>query len=287
MTRIRSVGIFGLGLIGGSLARDLSQRGVRVCAYDRDGASLRAALDAGVVSAPLDKSCADTADLDALVIALPVNAALELLSATADRLAGVPLISDVCSTKRTIVQAAQRLGLRQFVGAHPLAGDHRTGWAASRAGLFTGATVYFCPTDATPAAPLAMLQQLWAHTGAFAEIIDAEAHDRLVALTSHLPQAASTALARVLASAGIPRDRLGPGGRDMVRLARSPADTWTPIALDNARSLGAALAALEQELATMREALDRDDQAAVHGFFALRPPPPLAAHGGECQALTG
>lgn len=267
MTQIRSVGIVGLGLIGGSLARDLSLRGIRVCAYDRNAAALRAALDAGVASSLLDASCADAADLDAVVIALPVHAALEFLAAAADRLARVPLITDVCSTKSTIVQAAQRLGLEQFIGAHPLAGDHRAGWAASRSGLFAGATVYLCPTDATPAAPLAMLHQLWEHTGAIPEIIDAEAHDRLVAWTSHLPQAASTALARVLARSGIPLDRLGPGGRDMTRLAQSHADTWTPIALDNAKSLSTALAALERELAALRDALDHDDRAAVHGFF--------------------
>ncbi|MGH7448275.1 MAG: prephenate dehydrogenase dimerization domain-containing protein, partial [Longimicrobiales bacterium] len=102
------------------------------------------------------------------------------------------------------------------------------------------------------------------------ETIEAGEHDRLLAWTSHLPQAASTALARALGRAGVHLDRLGPGGRDMTRLAHSSADIWTPTALDNAASLSRALACLESELAALREALEREDGQAVREFFDLR-----------------
>ncbi|MGH7448899.1 MAG: prephenate dehydrogenase, partial [Longimicrobiales bacterium] len=224
MTAIRSVGIIGLGVIGGSLARDLAARGIRVLAYDLDPAALRAARDARVVSAPLDPVFANAGDVDAVVIALPLGAALAVLDGAGDRLARVPLVTDVCSTKRTMAAAAHRLGLTaRFVGSHPLAGDHRSGWEAARADLFRGATVYLCPAAETPAEPVAMLHALWELAGAVPETIDAAEHDRLLAWTSHLPQAASTALGRALARAGVQLDRLGPGGRDMTRLAHSSA----------------------------------------------------------------
>ena len=270
MTTVRSVGIIGIGLIGGSLARDLAARAIRVLAHDSDPATLRAALDAGVIHAPLDPAHVDTADLDAVVIATPVTAALELFASSADSLARVPLITDVCSTKRTIGETAHRLGLDRFIGAHPLAGDYRSGWPAARANLFRSATVYLCPTAATPAEPLAVLRALWESVGAVPEIIDAGDHDRLLAWTSHLPQAAATALARAIAGAGIDLDRLGPGGRDMTRLAHSSADVWTPIALDNAVPLSRALAQLESELGILRDALDRGDGDAVHRYFELK-----------------
>jgi prephenate dehydrogenase len=275
MTPVRSVGIVGLGLIGGSLARDLAARGVRVHAYDRDPATLRAALHAGVVAASLDASLENVADLDAVVLAVPVTAALDILERASARLARVPVVTDVCSTKQTIGHTAERVGLgKRFIGAHPLAGDHRSGWDASRIDLFRGATVYLCPGTDTAAGPVAALRELWQNLGAVPEIIDPAGHDRLLAWTSHLPQAAATALARALSATGIPPDSLGPGGRDMTRLAGSSPDVWTPIALDNSASLCGALNRLETELATLREALARADHDAVRRFFDLTGDPP-------------
>ncbi|MBR9989228.1 MAG: prephenate dehydrogenase/arogenate dehydrogenase family protein [Gemmatimonadetes bacterium] len=267
---IRSVGIVGLGLIGGSLARDLAARGVRVQAWDHDPAALHAAVDTGVVHSALDDSLTDVAGLDAVVIALPVTAAVDFIARNAVRLADVPLVTDVCSTKHTIVRQAARLGLAgRFIGAHPFAGDHRSGWQASRTGLFRDATIYMCPGDAVPVDLVGRLRGMWESVGAVPEIIDPVAHDRQLAWTSHLPQTTATALARALNGAGISRRLCGPGGRDMTRLADSSADIWTPIALDNAEPLCEAVAGLERELATFREALSRADEQAVRRFFEL------------------
>ncbi|NJD18999.1 MAG: prephenate dehydrogenase/arogenate dehydrogenase family protein, partial [Gemmatimonadetes bacterium] len=143
-----TVAILGLGLMGGSLARDLAGLGHRVLGWDRDPGSVRAALAQGCIhrgrgSRPDDFQGIEEADV--VVLALPVAASRETLPALAPRLRA-SLVTDVGSTKRHIVAAAQSLGLGdQFVGAHPLAGDHRSGWGASRSGLFRGATVFLCP----------------------------------------------------------------------------------------------------------------------------------------------
>lgn len=268
---VRSVGIIGLGLIGGSLARDLAARGLRVYAADRDSGSVGSAVDAQIVHAVLDDALATPTALDALVLAVPVSSALEIIEVHADQLRRIPLITDVCSTKDSISQAAVRAGLGDcFVGSHPLAGDHRSGWAFSRTDLFRDAPVYVCPTPGTPAGSIAGIRALWESVGATVELIDPAAHDRLLAWTSHLPQVTATALASALAGTGITLDRLGPGGRDMTRLAGSSPDVWVPIALDNAGHLAPAIAALELELGRLRDALEHSDAERIRDFFTIR-----------------
>jgi prephenate dehydrogenase len=313
------VGIVGLGLMGGSLARDLAALGAHVLGFDLDPETLEAAKASGVVHEALpgwgairqylgptgtvpDASALAAIPMDVLVLAVPVTAALPLLTSAAPHLGHVPLVTDVGSTKATITSAAGGLGLgERFVGSHPMAGSHLSGWGGSRVGLFQEARVYLCPAqvpageaeEGCPApvtgpeagegdagrAPhgtesrfsresLRRAQGLWAGVGARTELMDAAAHDRLLAWTSHLPQAASTALARALAGAGIRPQGLGPGGRDMTRLAASSPSLWTGIAVDNAEAMREGLAALEKELAKLREGLARGDGKAVHEFFS-------------------
>lgn len=275
MTGIHSVGIIGLGLIGGSLARDLTVRGVRVHATDANARSLRSALAEGVIENVLTPTLDRLAGLDMVILAAPVSAALELLRRPDAPLCAANIITDVCSTKQSIMKAAVDAGLSdRFVGGHPLAGDHRAGWSASRRDLFSGATVYLCEggeahEQEAHEEPVASVRRMWESVGATCELIHPREHDRTLAWSSHLPQAASTALARALDSVGISRDRLGPGGNDMTRLALSSPDMWTPIALDNAALLGPALAQMERELARLRDALARGDEDAVRRFFEL------------------
>lgn len=264
-----TVAILGLGLIGGSLARDLAARGVRVLGHDRDPSTLRAALAVGAIAAPLDEALDGIDEADAVILALPVDVAVARLDHVARRATRAALITDVGSTKRGIVARAEALGVAdRFVGAHPLAGDHRSGWAAARRGLFAGERVYLTPTAASTARPKAAAVSLWTACGALPEWIDAADHDRLLAWTSHLPQAAASALAGALERAGIARAELGAGGRDTTRLAGSSPDVWTPIVLENAELLAPALAALESTVARLRRAMVDGDAAAVRAIFS-------------------
>ena len=269
MDTIRSVGIVGLGLIGGSLARDLQGLGVRVHAQDTDPDSIADARARSIIDSVLDDSLEAAANLDVLVLAVPLDAAIAIMERAAHALLRVPLIIDTCSTKATIMAAAKRLGLAdRFVGAHPLAGDHRHGWIAARSGLFANAVAYICPHVNASSELVQRARLLWEHAGAVPQVIAAEEHDRLLAWTSHLPQVASTAVARALAGQGIGPEQLGPGGRDVTRLAASPADLWTTIALDNAGNLDIALSRMERELAGLRMALAARDAERVLAFFS-------------------
>lgn len=259
-----SVGIIGLGLIGGSLARDLAAAGWRVLGADQDPDTLRAATDDGVVSGAMEPQALATLDL--LVLALPVRAAahrLRELAAEVDPGSEL-VITDAGSTKRSILAAADASGVgTRFVGSHPMAGSHRSGWQAGQGDLFRQRTVWICPADASTGEAVERVEAMWRTVGAVPARIDAVDHDRLMARTSHLPQLAVTALATVLSRHGLPPDALGPGGRDTTRLAGSDPDMWTDIALDNRDEIAPALDALTEALTELTRAIRDGDAAAV------------------------
>ena len=150
-----------------------------------------------------------------------------------------------------------------------MAGDHRYGWDASRNGLFQEARVYLCaPRDASSDA-LTCASNLWRDLGAHPTLLPAEEHDRMLAWTSHLPHVLSAALALTLAGAGLDRQSLGPGGRDMTRIAGSSPEMWTAILRENAAEIEVALTAAEREIAAFRGALRHAgvDTAPVHSRF--------------------
>jgi len=254
--RVGRVGVVGLGLMGGSLARALATRGVHVIGYDRDRSSLDAAVAEGMVHEPLDDTLRGMERADVVVLATPVAATAALLTRLGDRLAGPSLIMDVASTKKRIVAAAEAAGLGpRYVGAHPLTGSHRSGWGASRASLFDEARVFLCPSPSTTPQTLKLAESFWRSLRAGVEVLDAEVHDEQMAWRSHLPQAVSTALALTLRQANVPRSALGPGGRDMTRLAGGDPDLWTGIAADNAPAILEALLAMEEQLRLFRDRL--------------------------------
>jgi prephenate dehydrogenase len=264
MTAFDSVAIIGLGLIGGSVARDLAALGIRVVAYDPDETRIASAIRANVVTTALHESLDGVGDVDIIVLATPVDEAIDILRRIAPHAARAKLITDVGSTKARIVETARAAGIGdRFVGAHPMAGDHRSGWEASRRGLFVDAPVYLCANRDVSADALRLAHTFWARLGSRPEEMAADEHDLKLAWTSHLPHMISASLALALARAGVDRGYLGPGGRDVTRLAGSSPEMWTAIALDNAPALEAAMEETEREIANLRAAIKRADREEV------------------------
>lgn len=263
-----NIGIIGLGLIGGSLARDLSNAGWRVAGSDADRASLAAAMDSGAVQAELAD---EPGELDLIVIAVPVRSALDVVRQIGERIpesAGT-VVTDVGSTKRSVIEAAVGAGLgRRFVGGHPMAGDDRSGWATARSGLFRGAPVWLCPAPGAKDFAVRRVERLWAVVGGRTERIDPAAHDRRMAFASHLPQVTASALAAAMDAAGVAPGDLGPGGRDTTRLAGSDPDLWSDIVLDNCDELRPAVAALIERLRALQRGMDSADRRAVRTWLA-------------------
>jgi prephenate dehydrogenase len=260
--------VIGLGLIGGSIARELASRGVRISGFDENRDALDAAVAAGVVNEALESSLQGTSDADIIIIAVPVDTAIGVLERIVPHAKTAALITDVGSTKSRIVAAAEHLGLgERFVGSHPIAGDHRSGWQASRLGLFKDSRVYLCPTSTSSPVAVDRARTLWRELGARDVVLSPSEHDRRVAWTSHLPHVVANAVALTLARAGVPRDDLGPGGRDVTRLSGSSPEMWAAILRENAGSIDDALASVEREIAAFRVAIARDDADALRRQF--------------------
>jgi prephenate dehydrogenase len=254
--------------MGGSLARDLTAHGETVWGFDTDRATVRDAHRSGMIARVVDRDLRALREAKIVVLAVPVDAAPTLLERASTHVQQADLITDVGSTKRRILQSATALGLAKcFVGSHPLAGDHRFGWFASRRGLFAGARVDLCrSTDTTPAA-WRLARALWSAVGASPVEHDASRHDAEMAFTSHLPQLLSLGLAGTLAVRGIARERLGTGGRDMTRMAASSVDMWGGILDENAESVLDALDLCLASLGALRGAVERHDRRALAEAF--------------------
>jgi prephenate dehydrogenase len=264
MTAPQTVAVLGLGMIGGSVARGLATQGINVVGYDINSSYLDDAVAEGVVSTRLSANLDELSGADSVVIAVYGDAAVEMLRLLEPHASRLKLVTDVGSTKRTIVAAAARTALSEcFVGAHPFAGDHRSGWRASRFDLFEKETVYVCPTASSTSESVIAAFALWSALGAKPVKMDAAEHDELLAWTSHLPHVVSTVLALALADAGIVHRQLGRGGRDVTRLAAGSPDVWTAITLDNAAAIDGALAAIERQCREFRELLKDRNRESV------------------------
>lgn len=248
------VGIVGLGLMGGSLARGLKALPAPpfIRALSEDPRDLEQGLEAGVIDEAPDDPKAFFEGLDLVVYCTPLEATLDLLTRHRGFLAPGTLITDVVSLKTPILEKIRALHLQStFVGCHPMAGGEGSGFSASRTGLFTDSKVWIV-ADGAPQDSVRRMQAFWASLGAEGAVVEASDHDAMMVWVSHLPQITANALALALGTAGFERHELGPGGKDMTRLAGSVAGMWQGLFRYAPPNLPEALEALESALGEIR-----------------------------------
>ena len=229
--RPHSLGILGLGAIGGSLARQAKAAGIpQVLGWSPEPAERVAAVKQGALDDAPHAAADVVRRVELLVLAAPPAANLDLLDRLAPRLASGCVVTDVGSVKRAIVSKAEAMGLgARFAGSHPLAGTERNGFDASRADLFQGAVVYVTPAKLGEGAAREVAHFWESVCGAHPVMLDADAHDAQLAVTSHLPQVVSSLLGLFLSRHLPSGASLGPGARDTTRLAGSEPGLWTEI----------------------------------------------------------
>lgn len=266
------IAIVGLGLMGGSLA--LAAREVWPSALVI-GVDDKNVLERAMVQHAIDVAADDLiviSEADLVVLAAPVEENISLLGRLDAFVPGPAVITDVGSTKRAIVAAARSLPPRfAFVGGHPLAGAARGGIDYARADLFKGRPWILTPDRDGAGQTVDRLFAFVSGVGAAPRSMDAEAHDRLLAFLSHLPQLTASALMRIVGEeAGDHGLSLaGRGLADTTRLASSPARIWREVCATNSDYIGDALDRLIQDLQTLRgdletgEAIDRIFEAAA------------------------
>jgi prephenate dehydrogenase len=201
--RVNRVVIAGVGLIGGSVGLALKRAGFhgRIIGLGRRWSSLKNAIDAGAVdSATLDYEEA-LSDTDLMLIGTPVDVIPAIAEEAIKHAQSGCIITDVGSTKGQLVAEIEKFMTDDiyFVGAHPMAGSHKTGVAASDPSLFEGSVCIVTPTESTDSEAVALVSELWRTIGARVETMSPQEHDFLIAAASHLPHAVACALVQVVA----------------------------------------------------------------------------------------
>lgn len=246
------MGIVGVGLLGASIGLGLRERGYRgrLVGVGRSSQSLARAQGRGAV----DEVSTDAAALekcDLIILATPISvferyleAISALPAASAAALAPPRVVTDVGSTKRSVVERGERLvtGPRCFVGSHPMAGSDRRGPEAASADLFDGKPVIVTPTAKTDPSACEAVERLWCLLGMRVLKLSPREHDRAVAWASHLPHAAAVMLVD-LARQHDALDVASTGFGDTTRIAAGDPAVWADIFLENADEVGKAFEA--------------------------------------------
>lgn len=267
------VTIIGLGLIGGSVARDLRRTGFskRITGVDTNSAHAQQAVALGLVDvmAPLATAVRDA---DLTILAIPVDAIVNLLPTVLDAIESTHTVVDLGSTKQSVVNCVQSHPQRlRFVAAHPMAGTENSGPAASVAGLFHDKTAILCDINASAPDAVRTVEAFFTY-GLEMRLVrmNAANHDLQAAYVSHLSHVVSYALA--LSALTKEQDGIftmaGGGFASTARLACSSANTWEPIFSQNRTPVLEAIDTFQMQLDKLRTAIATADTARIHALIS-------------------
>ncbi len=270
--------VVGLGLIGSSIARAARATGAarRVVGYDRDPAVRDRARRVAAFDQVADAPAEAAAGADLAILCVPVGAMAEAASAVAPHLAAGALVSDVGSVKEAVIEAvAPILSAHDltFVAAHPVAGTEQSGPEAGFAALFQNRWCIFTPTDDADPAAVARLRAFWERLGSMVELMTPAHHDRVLAVTSHLPHliaytivGTASDLEEVTQSEVI---KFSAGGfRDFTRLAASDPTMWRDVFLNNKAATLELLGRFTEDLIALQRAIRWDEGETLRERFA-------------------
>lgn len=260
------IALVGTGLIGASVGLATKRSGAIVAGFDEDPRAAEVALERGAVD-EVGATLGDVlAGADLAVVAVPVGQLAAQVRTVLDESADDCTVTDVGSTKTAVCAAAD--GSPRFIGGHPVCGSEARGPEHASAGLFEGATWFLSPLAQSDPARYRLVHGFVGDLGATPVAIDPGAHDRLVALTSHLPHVLANVVVNQAGATRIdghePLSAAGGSLRDMTRVAGANPRIWVDIFLENAQALRAALAEHRRGLEQVEAALEAGDA----GFLA-------------------
>jgi prephenate dehydrogenase len=264
---VERLAVVGTGLIGTSVALAAGRTGTSCRGFDTDPGVLQRAGGRGAIESASSLAEA-VADAELVVVAVPVGAAPSVVQEVLDAAGPDTAVTDVASTKRPLASLQDS----RFVPGHPVAGGATGGPARAAADLFDEATWFLAPNEASAAESVALVERFVSSLGARTVRTDAAAHDRLLALTSHLPHALANLLMLRVAEAAAEDDAplafAGASLREMTRLAGANPSVWSDIFLGNADEIAAALTGLRASLDELERALERGDRDRIETTIA-------------------
>ena len=261
------IGVIGIGLIGGSIARDLGEKGHEVYGYDRLPVHEDIARDTGLIkqSLPLEELCTSC---EAIFVCIPVDLAAELVDEILHLIGWNTVVIDTGSTKSSICRQLRNHKKRgRFVASHPLAGTEFSGPKAALTGLFAGKKNIICEEHLSDEDALSVAIELMDSMQMQTLFMNAEEHDKHMAYVSHLSHVSAFMLSSTVLD--IEKDQkqivnlASTGFQSTVRLAKSSSRTWAPIFNDNAQNILKALDSYIDHLSGLREAINNGDTEMV------------------------
>lgn len=268
------LGVIGLGLIGGSMAIDLKRRGfaAEVLGVDADPVNASAAEKMGLVDRVVSfDECVDSSDL--VIVAVPVGAALRLLPMVLDRFertgAADKIVIDVCSTKEQLARQVKYHPLRsRYVASHPMSGTEYSGPWAAKSGLFDGMAGIICDSQESDAKAVKIVESLYDTLNMRIIYMNSSSHDVHTAYVSHVSHVISFALALTVLEKEKDEkhifDLASGGFSSTVRLAKSGADMWTPIFMQNSDNVLRVMDTYIEKMNAFRKAIADGDEKTVH-----------------------
>ena len=273
----KTVYIAGLGLIGASMALGIKRDhpDYEILGYNRSQTSRDIALERGIIDRATDDFASFAPLADVIILTLPIKQTIAFIQ----ELAGLNLkegviISDAGSTKAAIVEVAEEYLASKsirFVGAHPMAGSHKTGAASADVNLFENAYYIFTPSSLTSSDTLEEMKDLLSGLHARFIEIDAKEHDRVTSQISHFPHILASGLMEqtaVYAQEHEMTRRFAAGGfRDMTRIAESEPGMWTSILLSNRETILERIEDFKERLDGIGQAISKGEEEQIWNFF--------------------
>ena len=272
---MKKIVIFGVGLIGGSVALALKKAGLsaQIVGMGRTAESLQTALDLGVIDAASNQVAEAVKNANLILIATPVAQTPSILAAVKPHLEAGTVITDAGSTKSDVLACAKDIlghQFSQFVGGHPIAGAEKSGVSAATASLYINKNVVLTPHELTLSSAIEQVKSLWETCGAKVSTMTAPVHDSIFAAVSHLPHLLAFALVDDIASrpnAAQLFSFAASGFRDFTRIAGSHPEMWRDISLANRAALLEEISAFQNELTTVKQLLENNDGAGLQALF--------------------
>ena len=256
--KFNRLSILGVGLLGGSigLAVKSVSRSTHIIGYGHRADSLRRAQELGVINQAFDAVGDAVRDAELIILCTPITAFENIFKEIAETLPAGAIITDVASTKRSVVSLAQRTlpAHVRFVASHPMAGSEQRGIDSARADLLHGALCLTTPTAETDGSALESVEQFWIDLGMRIMRCSPEDHDRLVGSISHLPHAMAAALVNMQSEDAL--KLASKGFADATRIAAGDPVLWEAILLDNADNVGAGIDAIQEQLQKLKTMLN-------------------------------
>ncbi|EPJ44951.1 MAG: 3-phosphoshikimate 1-pcarboxyvinyltransferase prephenate dehydrogenase [Osedax symbiont Rs1] len=272
---VRNTLIIGLGMIGGSLAKALKENGFSrtVVGFDRS----QQAVELGVQMGVIDRGCQDiksaVTEADLIILAVPVKATAKVLAMLKPYLNAETIVSDVGSTKGSVIAAAVEVfGTvpANFIPAHPIAGSEKSGVQSANSQLFVKHKVIITPHSLASQQATQMIARMWQSTGAEILQMDVKKHDEVLAATSHLPHLLAFSLVDSLAQESESLDifRYAAGGfRDFTRIAASDPTMWSDVCGANKHAVLQQIEIFSKGLNRLKQAIEADDEQSIKGIF--------------------